>query len=73
MKMIKALLLAAILLLPVAAFAMEGEQQVEYTQALRDGNVKMVKKYLDSGTDVNEKFFVWFLIFNSGFEIINKN
>lgn len=59
MKMIKALLLAAILLLPVAAFAMEGDQQVEYTQALRDGNVKMVKKYLDSGTDVNEKFFAW--------------
>jgi ankyrin repeat protein len=59
MKMIKALFLAAILLLPVAAFAMEGDQQVEYTEALRDGNVKMVKKYLDSGTDVNEKFFAW--------------
>jgi len=43
MKMIKALLLAAILLLPVAALAMEGEQQVEYTQALRDGNVKWLK------------------------------
>lgn len=56
MKMIKALLLAVILLLPVAAFAMEGEQQVDYTEALRDGNVKKVKKYLDSGTDVNEKF-----------------
>jgi hypothetical protein len=45
MKMIKALLLAAVLLLPVAAFAMEGEQQVDYTEALRDGNVKKVKKY----------------------------
>ena len=59
MKMIKALLLAAVLLLPVAAFAMEGEQQVDYTEALRDGNVKKVKKYLDSGVDVNEKFFAW--------------
>ena len=59
MKMIKALLLAAILLLPVAAFAMEGEQQVQYTEALRDGNVKLVKKMLDSGVDVNEKFFAW--------------
>lgn len=59
MKMIKALLLAVILLLPVAALAMEGEQQVDYTEALRDGNVKKVKKYLDSGTDVNEKFFAW--------------
>lgn len=59
MKMIKALFLAAVLLLPVAAFAMEGEQQVDYTEALRDGNVKKVKKYLDSGLDVNEKFFAW--------------
>lgn len=59
MKMIKALFLGAVLLLPVAAFAMEGEQQVDYTEALRDGNVKKVKKYLDSGLDVNEKFFAW--------------
>ena len=64
MKMIKTLLMVAVLLLPVAAFAMEGEQQVEYTEALRDGNVKIVKKYLDSGTDVNEKFFAYSWIFS---------
>jgi ankyrin repeat protein len=45
--------------IPFAASAMEGEQQVKYTEALRDGNVKLVKKMLDSGVDVNEKFFAW--------------
>ncbi|NBO10397.1 MAG: ankyrin repeat domain-containing protein [Methylophilaceae bacterium] len=59
MKMIKALLMVIALSLPFASFAMEGEQQVEYTQGLRDGDLKIVKKYLDSGTDVNEKFFAW--------------
>ena len=59
MKMIKALMMVIALSMPFAAFAMEGEQQVEYTQALRDGDVKIVKKYLDAGTDVNEKFFAW--------------
>ena len=59
MKMIKALMMVIALSIPFASFAMEGDQQVEYTEALRDGNVKMVKKYLDSGTDVNEKFFAW--------------
>ncbi len=59
MKMIKALMMVIALSIPFASFAMEGDQQVEYTEALRDGNVKMVKKYLDAGTDVNEKFFAW--------------
>jgi uncharacterized protein len=59
MKIIKAFLMVIALSLPFASFAMEGEQQVEYTQGLRDGDLKIVKKYLDSGTDVNEKFFAW--------------
>jgi ankyrin repeat protein len=59
MKMIKALMMVIALSIPFAAFAMEGEQQVDYTEALRDGNVKKVKKYIDSGVDVNEKFFAW--------------
>ena len=59
MKMIKALMMVIALSIPFASFAMEGDQQVEYTEALRDGKVKMVKKYLDAGTDVNEKFFAW--------------
>ena len=59
MKLVKALLMVIALSVPYLSFAMEGEQQVEYTQGLRDGDLKMVKKYLDSGVDVNEKFFAW--------------
>lgn len=59
MKMVKALMMVIALSIPVATFAMDGEQQVKYTEALRDGNVKLVKKMLDSGVDVNEKFFAW--------------
>jgi len=59
MKIVKALMMVIALSIPFAASAMEGEQQVKYTEALRDGNVKLVKKMLDSGVDVNEKFFAW--------------
>ncbi len=59
MKIVKALMMVIALSFPVAAFAMDGEQQVKYTEALRDGNVKLVKKMLESGVDVNEKFFAW--------------
>lgn len=59
MKMVKTLMMVIALSIPFASYAMEGEQQVQYTEALRDGNVKLVKKMLDSGVDVNEKFFAW--------------
>jgi ankyrin repeat protein len=44
---------------PLSALALEGDQQVEYTDALGTGNVKVVKKYLDDGLSVNEQFFAW--------------
>jgi ankyrin repeat protein len=59
MKIVKALMMVIALSIPFASYAMDGEQQVQYTEALRDGNVKLVKKMLDSGVDVNEKFFAW--------------
>jgi ankyrin repeat protein len=59
MKLVKALLLVIALCVPYVASAMEGDEQVEYTQGLRDGDLKIVKKYLDAGVDVNEKFFAW--------------
>ena len=59
MKIVKALMMVLALSIPFASYAMDGEQQVQYTEALRDGNVKLVKKMLDSGVDVNEKFFAW--------------
>lgn len=59
MKMIKALIVAAALILPMAAFALESDEQVEYTDALGTGQVKIVQKYLDKGVDVNDKYFAW--------------
>jgi len=60
MKMIKALIMAVALSLPMAAFAaLDGEQQVEFTDALTTGKVKVVQKYLDQGVDVNDLYFAW--------------
>ncbi|HSH72412.1 MAG TPA: ankyrin repeat domain-containing protein [Methylophilaceae bacterium] len=59
MKMIKVLLLAVTMTMSLSAFALTDDEHVKYTEALRDGNVKVVKKFLDHGVDVNEKFFAW--------------
>jgi len=60
MKLIKVLVLAVAFILPIAAHAeINGDDQVAYTQALRDGDVKTVQKYLDSGISPNEQFFTW--------------
>ena len=60
MKLIKALIMAVAFILPIAAHAeINGDDQVAYTQALRDGDVKTVQKYLDAGLSPNEQFFTW--------------
>jgi ankyrin repeat protein len=59
MKLIKAILLTVALSVSMSAFAMTDDEHVEYTQALRDGNVKLVKKFLDNGVEVNHQFFAW--------------
>jgi len=63
MKAIKVLLMTATLGLwmglSLHAYALDGDSQVEYTEALQSGNVKVVQKYLKQGVDVNEKFFAW--------------
>ncbi|HEY8355609.1 MAG TPA: ankyrin repeat domain-containing protein [Methylophilaceae bacterium] len=58
MNMIKSLLLAIALVLPMTvAVAMTDEQHMEYTQALGDNNIKLVKKYLDEGIATPKDFF----------------
>ena len=57
--MIRLVLMVLAMTMSLSAFALSDEDHVEYTGALRDGNVKIVKKYLDKGLDVNEKFFAW--------------
>jgi len=59
MKMIKAVLMALVLMVSTSAFALTDDEHLQYTEALRDGNVALVKKFLDAGVDVNEKFFAW--------------
>lgn len=59
MKMIKALIMAAALILPMTAFALNSEEQVEFTDALTTGQIKVVQKYLDNGVDINDKYFAW--------------
>jgi ankyrin repeat protein len=61
-KLIKAMMLASLLALSTTAFAITDDESVEYSTALQDGNVSLVKKFLDTGVvDVNEKraFFGW--------------
>lgn len=59
MKLVKALILSLALAAPLSAFALNSDEQVEYTEALGSGNVAVVKKYLDNGVGVNEQFFAW--------------
>jgi ankyrin repeat protein len=59
MKIMKAFVVVLAFCLPLTAFALTDDEQVEYTDALRTGNVKVVKKFLDAGTDANYTSFAW--------------
>lgn len=60
MKMIKALILAVAISVPMSVFAqVTDDEQVVYTEALRDGNVKLVKKFLNANAGVNDLYFGW--------------
>lgn len=59
MKIIKAWILAVMLLLPYASYAMTDDQQVAFSEAIDNGDVKTVTKLLDEGVNLNEKVFAW--------------
>ena len=60
MKTIKALFMAALLLLSTHVFAYNDDQQIEFCGAVVDGDIPTVKKYLDDGTmKVDDIFFGW--------------
>lgn len=60
MKSWKIWCVAAAFLLPMSAFALTDDEQVEFTSAVVEGNVAVVTKYLDEGkVSVNDKFFAW--------------
>jgi len=62
MKLIKVLL--AVLVLgfsfnALAAKSLTDDESVEFTEALGKGNLKVVKKYVEAGVDVNATYFAW--------------
>ena len=62
MKLVKVLL--AVLVLgfsfnALAAKSLTDDESVEFTEALGKGNIKLVKKYIDAGVDVNATYFAW--------------
>ncbi len=60
MNFFRTLVLALALFYPIASMAeLNDDDHMRYTEALRDGNVKLVKKYLDTDAKPNDKFFGW--------------
>jgi len=59
MKLVKALILSLALASPLTALALGSDEQVEFTEALGNGNVAVVKKYLDNGVGINDQYFAW--------------
>lgn len=60
MKMIKALILAAAISIPMLAFAqVSDDDYIVFTEALQTGNVKVVKKFLDTSAGINDLYFAW--------------
>lgn len=62
MKFFKVLLAALVLSFSfnaMAAKSLTDDESVEFTEALGKGNMKVVKKYIDAGVDVNATYFAW--------------
>lgn len=59
MKMIKVLAMVMALSLPMTATAFTDDDQVALSNALGNGDIAVVKKYLDSGVDINDTYFAW--------------
>ena len=60
MKMIKVLVMAMVLSLPLMARAeLDNESQIAMSNALGSGDIKVVQKFLKDGVDVNNTYFAW--------------
>ena len=58
--MIKGFLALIALCFSLNSFALSDEEYMEFTEALGNGNTKVVKKYVEANPKlVNEKFFAW--------------
>jgi ankyrin repeat protein len=43
----------------MAAKVLTDDESVEFTDAIGKGNMKVIKKYMDAGVDVNTGYFAW--------------
>ncbi len=59
MKMIKAILAILAISFSLNAMALTDDESMEFTGACNDGDLKIVKKYVDRGVSVNELSFNW--------------
>jgi len=62
MKLIKVLLAVMVFAFSfnaMAARALTDDESVEFTGAVNDGDLTLVKKYVESGVDVNATYFAW--------------
>jgi ankyrin repeat protein len=62
MKLIKAIMAVLALAFSInamAAMALTDDQSVEFTDAVGRGDMKIVKKYIEGGVDVNATYFAW--------------
>ncbi len=62
MKLLKVLLAALIFsfsLNAMAAKALTDDESIEFVSAIGDGDMKVIKKYMESGVDVNAGYFAW--------------
>jgi ankyrin repeat protein len=59
MKFIKTMLALFVLGFAMNAMALTDDESVEFTEALGKGNMKVIKKYVNGGVNVNDSYFAW--------------
>jgi ankyrin repeat protein len=65
-RTLKTLFLAAALLMANSSWAYTDDDQVEFSGAVSEGNIPVVKKHLDAGTmKVNDKYFGWIAVLSA--------
>lgn len=58
-KMLLAVVVLGFTMNTMAATQLTDDQSVEFTDAVGKGDMKLVKKYIESGVDVNATYFAW--------------
>lgn len=58
-KMLLAVVVLGFSINAMAATQLTDDQSVEFTDAIGKGDMKIVKKYIESGVDVNVTYFAW--------------